>query len=323
MFERFTDRARRTLVLAQEEARGLGHPFIGTEHILLGLLAEGEGVAAKVLVSKGLSLPEIRQLVEQTIGRGRPEDAVEKAPFTPRAKQVLEFSLREALQLGHNYIGTEHLLLGLLREGEGVGGQVLIALGVSFEEVRAGVLETLQGMTAPTKRRTPGTVSRPRTAGAEKALAVAETLVQTGPVTTGHLLVAVAMDEESQAAAALRRIGIGIDDLTSAVAETPLDGTSDEDPRKREVELRIGDRRITFTDPNLLRRLRDLSEDSLKQLLDRIVDRPKEPAAPDLPPSAPAAQPAAAKRATVKKAAPKKAAVKKAAPKKAAPKRRG
>src|SRR5687767_7956601 len=128
MFERFTDRARRVVVLAQEEARMLDHNYIGTEHILLGLIHEGEGVAATALEALGISLAEVRSDVESTIGRGDQAPRVH-IPFTPRAKKVLELSLREALQLGHNYIGTEHILLGLVREGEGVGAQVLIKRG--------------------------------------------------------------------------------------------------------------------------------------------------------------------------------------------------
>ena len=119
MFERFTDRARRVVVLAQEEARMLNHNYIGTEHILLGLIHEGEGVAAKGLESLGISLEAVRSQVEEIIGQGQQAPSGH-IPFTPRAKKVLELSLREALQLGHNYIGTEHILLGLIREGEGV-----------------------------------------------------------------------------------------------------------------------------------------------------------------------------------------------------------
>ena len=124
MFERFTDRARRVVVLAQEEARMLSHNYIGTEHILLGLIHEGEGVAAKALESLGISLEAVRAQVEEIIGQGQQAPSGH-IPFTPRAKKVLELSLREALQLGHNYIGTEHILLGLIREGEGVAAQVL------------------------------------------------------------------------------------------------------------------------------------------------------------------------------------------------------
>jgi ATP-dependent Clp protease ATP-binding subunit ClpC len=147
LFERFTDRARRVLVLAQEEARLLNHNFIGTEHILLGLIHEGEGVAAKALESLGISLEAVREKVEETIGPAG-TSTTGSPPFTPRAKKVLELSLREALQLGHNYIGTEHMLLGLVREGEGVAAQVLVSLGADLARVRQQVIQLLSGYQA-------------------------------------------------------------------------------------------------------------------------------------------------------------------------------
>ena len=144
MFERFTDRARRVVVLAQEEARLLNHNYIGTEHILLGLLNEGEGIAAKALESLGISLSAVREQVVEIIGQGQQAPSGH-IPFTPRAKKVLELSLREALQLGHNYIGTEHILLGLIREGEGVAAQVLQKLGAELQKVRQTVIQLLSG----------------------------------------------------------------------------------------------------------------------------------------------------------------------------------
>jgi ATP-dependent Clp protease ATP-binding subunit ClpC len=144
MFERFTDRARRVVVLAQEEARMLNHNYIGTEHILLGLIHEGEGVAAKGLEALGISLEGVRAQVEEIIGQGQQAPSGH-IPFTPRAKKVLELSLREALQLGHNYIGTEHILLGLIREGEGVAAQVLVKLGADLNRVRQQVIQLLSG----------------------------------------------------------------------------------------------------------------------------------------------------------------------------------
>ncbi|MGJ4120996.1 ATP-dependent Clp protease ATP-binding subunit [Corynebacterium macclintockiae] len=144
MFERFTDRARRVVVLAQEEARALNHNYIGTEHILLGLIQEGEGVAAKALESMGISLDAVRTEVKDIIGTGgHPPSGY--IPFTPRAKKVLELALREALQLGHKYIGTEHILLGLIREGEGVAAQVLVKLGADLSRVRQQVIQLLSG----------------------------------------------------------------------------------------------------------------------------------------------------------------------------------
>ena len=144
MFERFTDRARRVIVLAQEEARALQHNYIGTEHILLGLIREGEGIAAKALSAKGVELDSTRKQVEEMIGKGTvsPNGHI---PFTPHAKQVLELSLREALQLGHSYIGTEHILLGLIREGEGIGTQVLIKMEVDINDLRGTCMDMIRG----------------------------------------------------------------------------------------------------------------------------------------------------------------------------------
>jgi ATP-dependent Clp protease ATP-binding subunit ClpA len=147
MFERFTDRARRVIVLAQEEARMLNHNYIGTEHILLGLTREGEGVAAKALESLGISLDAVRQQVEEIIGQGQQAPSGH-IPFTPRVKKVLELTQQAALQLGHNYIGTEHILLGLIREGDGVAAQVLLILGADLNRVRQQVIQLLHGRQA-------------------------------------------------------------------------------------------------------------------------------------------------------------------------------
>jgi ATP-dependent Clp protease ATP-binding subunit ClpA len=144
MFERFTDRARRVMVLAQEEARMLNQDYIGTEHILLGLIHEGEGVAAKALESLGISLDAVRQQVEEIIGQGQQAPSGH-IPFTPRAKKVLELTQREARALGHDYVGTEHILLGLVREGDGVAAQVLVNMGADLNRVRQQVVQLLHG----------------------------------------------------------------------------------------------------------------------------------------------------------------------------------
>ena len=143
MYERFTDQARRAVVQAQEEARMLNHNYIGTEHILLGLIHERDGVAAQALESLGISLDLVRQQIEEIIGRGQ-QAPPEHIPFTPRSKKVLELSLREALQLSHDYIGTEHILLGLIREGDGVAALVLVKLGGDLNRVREQVIQLLQ-----------------------------------------------------------------------------------------------------------------------------------------------------------------------------------
>ncbi len=153
MFERFTDRARRVVVLAQEEARELNHNYIGTEHILLGLLREKQGVAGQALQARGVTLEDARLRVAAIVSRGTDAPSGH-IPFTPRAKKVLELSLREAMALGHEYIGTEHILLGLIREGEGVASHVLTDLGAGGEQVREKVIELLHsgaGETAPSR----------------------------------------------------------------------------------------------------------------------------------------------------------------------------
>jgi Clp amino terminal domain, pathogenicity island component len=165
MFERFTDRARRVVVLAQVEAAGLRHNYIGTEHLLLGLIREREGVAAEALASLGISLEAVRAQVEEIIGKGEDEgkgDPSGHIPFTPRAKKVLELSFREALQLGHNYIGTEHILLGLVREAEGVAAQVLVKLGGDLARVRQAVTVQLEGRSVGEAAALRGVVREPR-----------------------------------------------------------------------------------------------------------------------------------------------------------------
>jgi hypothetical protein len=154
MLERFTDQARRVVVLAEEEARMLDHNWIGTEHLLLGVLREGDGVAARTLESLGISLQLVRQQVEEIIG---PVQQVpgEHIPFTPRSKKVLELSLRESLQLGHDRVGTGHLLLGLIREGDGVAAQVLVRLGADLNQVRQQVIELVSDLRPQSGRRPP------------------------------------------------------------------------------------------------------------------------------------------------------------------------
>jgi ATP-dependent Clp protease ATP-binding subunit ClpC len=145
MFQRFTDRARRVVVLSQDEARGLNHNWIGTEHLLLGVIREGSGVGAKALEAMRISPDAVRQQVESIIGRGETPVPAEHIPFTPRAKKVLEMALREAQQLGHTYIGTEHILLGLVHEADGVAAQVLAVQGADLNRTRNQVVQLLHG----------------------------------------------------------------------------------------------------------------------------------------------------------------------------------
>ncbi len=227
MFERFTDRARRVVVLAQEEARLLDHDYIGTEHLLLGLIHESEGVAAKVLESLGISLEEVRTEVQAAVGRGvaAPEGHI---AFTPRAKKVLELSLREALQLGHNYIGTEHILLGLIREGRGVAAQVLTRLGADMPLARERTIQLLTGDSARGR-------SRESLAGVPYEAAL---LAEGRPAESDHFLLALFADPESRAARALQELGVTRQAVEAALAgldppSPPGEGTS---PREAEAE---------------------------------------------------------------------------------------
>lgn len=258
MFERFTDRARRVVVLAQEEARLLNHNYIGTEHLLLGLIHEAEGVAAKTLEQLGISLQAVRAKVEAIIGEGSgaPSGHI---PFTPRSKKVLELSLREALTLGHNYIGTEHILLGLIREGEGVGAQVLVDLGAELSTVRHEVIQQLSGYRGgpPSTRMTPVMGMRTReTPAAAKAGVEARRLAGTGPVGSHHYLLALLQQNDSIAAKALEGLGVTAESLQQRVAEIEPAGTSDETPEQagaRRVGLRVEGKLIMLEidDPEL------------------------------------------------------------------------
>ncbi|MGH3944254.1 MAG: Clp protease N-terminal domain-containing protein, partial [Pseudonocardiaceae bacterium] len=215
MFERFTDRARRVVVLAQEEARMLNHNYIGTEHILLGLIHEGEGVAAKALESLGIALEGVRQQVEEIIGQGQQAPSGH-IPFTPRAKKVLELSLREALQLGHNYIGTEHILLGLIHEGEGVAAKDLESLGISLEAVRSQVEEIIgQGGSSPS-----GHI--PFTPRAKKVLELSlREALQLGHnyIGTEHILLGLIREGEGVAAQVLVKLGADLSRVRQQVIQ--------------------------------------------------------------------------------------------------------
>jgi len=213
MFERFTDRARRVIVLAQEEARMLNHNYIGTEHILLGLVHEGEGVGARTLESLDVSLEAVRQQVEEIIGRGQQAPSGH-IPFTPRAKKVMELSLREAVQF-HNYIGTEHILLGLIREGDGVAAQVLVQLGADLDRVRQQVLHLLHGYqgkesasagTAARELRLLPTVQA-RLHAVEQRLTAVEQRVGTGPDTSDLDEQIAAIRAEKEAAVDAQEFG--------------------------------------------------------------------------------------------------------------------
>jgi ATP-dependent Clp protease ATP-binding subunit ClpA len=227
MFERFTDRARRVLVLAQEEAKGLGHAYIGTEHVLLGLQAEGKGVAARALTELGVDLGDLRRRILEVTPPTPGGTGPEAAPFTPRSKMVLEYSLREALALGHNYIGTEHLLLALIKEGEGLGAQILSAAGVGLDEARAKVIELLRGYVG-------GGSSRPAATGYTPAGAVladrARAEAGAERLGTQHFLLAILADGQSLGARLLQSFGVTEEAVRDRVASMGVVGTSDELP---------------------------------------------------------------------------------------------
>lgn len=271
MFERFTAYARHVVVLAQEEARRLNHNYIGTEHILLGLLGEQEGIGFRVLESFGMSLDGARQEVAELIGPGKAE-AGKHVPFTPRAKKTLELSLREALNLGHGYIGTEHILLGLIREGNGVAAQIMTKHG-DLPAIRAAVIvlvpegEAKQSIRTTAlhwaRRRVAGLAERDApvpeesltaTPAADATLTEATRLAGGQPVGSHHLLLAALADADSAAARALASLGVDLDQAKDALRSADVTGTSDEQPEvagARQMVIRVSGDRLTLeaTDP--------------------------------------------------------------------------
>jgi ATP-dependent Clp protease ATP-binding subunit ClpA len=273
MFERFTSQARRVIVRSQEEARDLEHNFIGTEHILLGILsADQESVATRVLASHGLTLEVARTEVVGIVGRGKTKPSGH-IPFTPRAKKTLELALRAALQLHHNYIGPEHILLGLIREGEGVGPQILrdhAELDLIREEVieglpagsgiRLGGRRWLRGQSAdePGEPGTPG--EQPglsATPAADATLSQAARLAGTQPVGSHHLLLAALSEANTAVGRALGTLGVDLGRLRDALRVVDITGTDDEQPEeagRRQLTIRVTDEQVTIeaTDPVLV-----------------------------------------------------------------------
>ena len=266
MFERFTAYARHVVVLAQEEARRLNHNYIGTEHILLGLLGEDEGIGFRVLESFGMSLDGTREEVVAIVGAGKAKP-VNHIPFTPRAKKTLELSLREALNLGHNYIGTEHILLGLIREGDGVAAQIMKKHG-DLRAIRTAALDAVpEGEAKESKRGTALRWARRRVAGfaerdapaaeqsltatpaADATLTEATRLASGQPVGSHHLLLAALADTDSAAARALAALGVDLEQAKDALRGADVTGTSDEQPEVaggRQMLIRVGEDRITI-----------------------------------------------------------------------------
>jgi ATP-dependent Clp protease ATP-binding subunit ClpA len=269
MFERFTTRARHVVVLAQDESRRLNHNYIGTEHLLLGLLAEPQGVARQALDAVGVSLEQARARVEAVVGHGKkaPRGHI---PFTPRAKKVLELGLREALSLRHDYIGTEHLLLGLIREGEGLGSKVLSQLGVDGLALRLRVLDLVPPADPAGLRRrrfwprqqigVPAVAvgdDLRTTAAADVSLDEARRLAGEMAVGSHHLLLATLSDPTSAAAKALSSLGIDLEQARSALRQVDVAGTTDEQPEeagRRQLVMRLDGStlRLETSDPTLV-----------------------------------------------------------------------
>jgi hypothetical protein len=245
MFERFSDRARRVMVLAQEEARRLDHDYIGTEHILLGLISEGEGVACVALKSLGISLDAVRQQVEGIIGRGQQEPPGH-IPFTPRAKKVLELSLRESKQFGHNYIGTEHILLGLIREGSGVAAQVLVKAGADLKRVRQQIIQMLNEHPAGG----PGPGAEVLLRMVEQRLTAIEQRVGIGP-DTGEL------DEQIEVVRTERGVAVDAQDFEQAVSLRDREKQLLADKTARQEQWAAGQPSL----PDLAERVQQLTEE--------------------------------------------------------------
>jgi ATP-dependent Clp protease ATP-binding subunit ClpA len=238
MFERFTAEARSVVVRAQEEARGLQHDYIGTEHILLGLFSMPTSVAARALRNLGVTAATVRTGIEETVGKGPTEAPPGHIPFTKRAKKLLELSLREALQLKHNYIGTEHILLALEREGEGLAARILAGQVHDMTAIRTAVSEVLND--GP--RAHPGGWSAPRTNAAEEVVTAAQALAGDAPMGSHHLLEALIRAEGSMAAKVLADLGIDAATIASKVDEIDTEDTSDATPEElaaRKMELRV------------------------------------------------------------------------------------
>jgi ATP-dependent Clp protease ATP-binding subunit ClpA len=275
MFERFTDRARRVVVLSQEEARRLHHNYIGTEHLLLGLLGDQEGVAGRVLASFGMSADGVRHEIVAMIGEGQ-QEASDRIPFTPRAKKTLELSLREARQLHHDYIGTEHILLGLIREGAGVAAQIMRKHS-DLPAIRAAVIVEVPALPASEGerrralawlvRRGVASFSRPGvstqelqavpTPAADAALAEAARLAGTQPVGSHHLILAALADPVSAAAKALASAGVDLDQAKEALRGVDITGTTDEQPEqagRRQMNIQVTGESVTVmaTDPVII-----------------------------------------------------------------------
>ena len=252
MFERFTDRARRVIVLAQDEARELEHSFIRPEHLLLALI-RGQGLASTALSEVGIEYAAVREKIEATLAAAPGAGHMAKVPFSPKAKKVLELSLREALKLGHNYIGTEHILLGLLRNADADDDGVDVILAGVAAQLRARVIELVSSASPGAPVRSPAL---------EEVLGRARQLAGDTPMTTGHLLTAVLADAQSQASRALASLDVTPEKVAGALAEVATAGTTDAVPGPV-VEIRVGEVTTTVQDVDLAAALKGMSPDEI------------------------------------------------------------
>jgi ATP-dependent Clp protease ATP-binding subunit ClpA len=270
MFERFTPGARQAVVLAQEEARLLQHNYIGTEHLLLGLLRLGDGIAGQALNRLGLTLDAARLQVRTEIGAGQQEPPSGHIPFTPRSKKILELSLREALSLGHNYIGTEHVLLGLIRVTEGIGAQIVAAHapGKDLNAVRAAVIDLLPPVgSVPTEAS--GHAAKDMTPAAEATLDAAARLAGSAPLGSHHLLLGALADPDSAVSRSLASLDVDVDELRAKLQSADVTGSSDEPPEeagRRQLHIHVADDRLSIetVEPTLV----DLARAALDALGD-------------------------------------------------------
>ncbi len=270
MFERFTPRARRVLVVSEEEARRLGHSFIRPEHVFLGLLP-GDGVAARVLSRHGVSLEVARAQFAEAIPSSAEATMAAKVPFSPEAKRTLELSLREALQLGHNYIGTEHLLLALVRQSEEEELDWLATVsGVGTALLRSSIEQLLKGFGAESGR----------SPAVHEATARARGLAGKGLLTTGHLLWAMLEDPRCTASQALEQLGVAKDAVEAALAGISVDDTSDAAPLPPQVEIRVGGSTVTVEDPAVASALSKLTPEELGDALRKALGTRRSKAAP-------------------------------------------
>ncbi len=261
MFERFTDRARRVIVVAQDAARDMSHPQIAPQH-LLWALKQGEGMAAIAMTQAGVDGTALRQRVADSLERKPAARELDKLPFSPQGKKALELSLREALALGHNYIGTEHLFLGVEREAEKRGQSLDALLGVKSTEVRERLLAMLGGATTAPPLRSPALRS---------ALDRARQQAQQSPLTTGHVLAALMGDPESQAAQALAALGVTRESLQAALNQVPVAATTDAPPAAQSVAITIGETTTVIPDAVIAGALQDLSADELRDAIKRAI----------------------------------------------------